>query len=292
MDAAAIREFAEAVGSTDPVHTALREAARARGYRDVIAPPTFAVLIAQQCDGQLIDDPEAGIDFRRVVHGEQRFVHHRPITAGDEVVGTLTVDAVREAGGHAMVTTRTELATTDGEAGVHRDVDHRHPGRGVSMGRAHPGARLPSATPSVRVTIHGRPATTLVAVRRRLPRPQPHPLGRALRDVRRACPTSSPTACSPWARPARVVTEWVGDAGRVVEYGTRFTKPVVVPCEGGADIEVSGVVKAVDAETRRATVELTATSGGDKVLGRASPSSTRLSGAPDARGARRPAVAT
>jgi acyl dehydratase len=66
-----------------------------------------------------------------------------------------------------------------------------------------------------------------------------------------------------------LVTDWVGDAGRVVEYGVRFTKPVVVPYETGADIEVSGVVKAADPETRRVTVELTATSGGDKVLGRA-----------------------
>ncbi|HSU73778.1 MAG TPA: MaoC family dehydratase [Terrabacter sp.] len=66
-----------------------------------------------------------------------------------------------------------------------------------------------------------------------------------------------------------LVTDWVGDAGRVVEYGVRFTKPVVVPYEGGADIEVSGVVKAVDPDTRRVTVELTATTGGEKVLGRA-----------------------
>jgi acyl dehydratase len=66
-----------------------------------------------------------------------------------------------------------------------------------------------------------------------------------------------------------LVTDWVGDAGRVVEYGVRFTKPVVVPYETGADIEVSGVVKAADPETRRVTVELTATCGGDKVLGRA-----------------------
>ena len=109
-----IREFAEAVGAVDPVHTDAEEA-RARGYRDVIAPPTFAVLIAQQCEKQLIVDPEAGIDFSRVVHGEQKFAHHRPITAGDEVVGELHVDTVREAGGHAMVTTRTELSTTEGE---------------------------------------------------------------------------------------------------------------------------------------------------------------------------------
>jgi len=109
-----IREFAEAVGADDPVHTD-RTHARARGYRDVIAPPTFAVVIAQQCDRQLIADPEAGIDFGRVVHGEQRFVHHRPLTAGDEIVGVLTVDSVRQAGGHAMVTTRSELSTTEGE---------------------------------------------------------------------------------------------------------------------------------------------------------------------------------
>ena len=109
-----IREFAEAVGADDPVHTD-RAHARARGYRDVIAPPTFAVVIAQQCDRQFIADPEAGIDFSRVVHGEQRFVHHRPLTAGDEIVGVLTVDSVRETGGHAMVTTRSELSTIDGE---------------------------------------------------------------------------------------------------------------------------------------------------------------------------------
>ena len=65
------------------------------------------------------------------------------------------------------------------------------------------------------------------------------------------------------------VSEWVGDAGRVVEYSVRFTKPVVVPYEGGADVVVDGVVKAVDTQANRATVELTATSGGDKVLGRA-----------------------
>jgi acyl dehydratase len=66
-----------------------------------------------------------------------------------------------------------------------------------------------------------------------------------------------------------VVSDWVGDAGRIVEYGTRFTKPVVVPYESGADVVVSGKVSALDAQTRRATVELTAMCGTDKVLGRA-----------------------
>jgi len=66
-----------------------------------------------------------------------------------------------------------------------------------------------------------------------------------------------------------VVSDWVGDAGRVVEYGVRFTKPVVVSYEGGADVEVTGVVTSVDAQTRRARVELKVTCGTERVLGRA-----------------------
>ena len=126
-----IREFAEAVGATDPVHTD-RDVARARGYRDVIATPTFAVLVAQQCDKQLIADPEAGIDYSRVVHGEQRFVHHRPITAGDEIVGVLhrrrRARGRRPRHGH-----HPQRAGHRGRrAGLHRHVDDRHQGRGVT----------------------------------------------------------------------------------------------------------------------------------------------------------------
>ena len=64
-----------------------------------------------------------------------------------------------------------------------------------------------------------------------------------------------------------VVADWAGDAGRVVEFGTRFTKPVVVP-ESGNEVVVEGVVKAVDADTGRVTVDLTTTCEGEKVLGR------------------------
>ncbi|MFZ1287505.1 MAG: MaoC/PaaZ C-terminal domain-containing protein [Candidatus Phosphoribacter sp.] len=66
-----------------------------------------------------------------------------------------------------------------------------------------------------------------------------------------------------------VVTEWLGDAGRVVRYSTRFTKPVVVPYDTGADVVFTGTVSALDPQTRQATVELGANCGSDKVLGRA-----------------------
>jgi acyl dehydratase len=109
-----IAEFAAAIGSHDPAHRD-PEAARALGHPDVIAPPTFAIIVAMRAESAVVQDPEAGIDYSRVVHGEQRFTHHRPIVAGDRLVATPHVDGVREAGGHGMVTTRVEIATEGGE---------------------------------------------------------------------------------------------------------------------------------------------------------------------------------
>ncbi|MFD5145381.1 MaoC family dehydratase [Streptomyces sp. NPDC058401] len=69
------------------------------------------------------------------------------------------------------------------------------------------------------------------------------------------------------AEAIRVVTDWVGDPGAVVEYGVRFTKPVVVPNDGqGALIEVTAKV-AAKLDDNRVRVDLTATSAGQKVLG-------------------------
>ena len=109
-----IAAFADAIGSTSAAHRD-PAAAQALGHADVVAPPTFAVRLAQQCEAQLIQDPEAGIDFSRVVHGEESFTHHRPIVAGDVLSGVLHVDRMREAGGHGMVTTRVELLDARGQ---------------------------------------------------------------------------------------------------------------------------------------------------------------------------------
>ncbi|WP_099899986.1 MaoC family dehydratase [Streptomyces sp. TLI_171] len=71
------------------------------------------------------------------------------------------------------------------------------------------------------------------------------------------------------AEAARVVTDWVGDPAAVVEYGVRFTKPVIVPNDGvGATIEVTAKVAAL-LDDNRVRVDLTATSEGQKVLGMA-----------------------
>ncbi len=103
-----IREFASAVGSTHPAHHDVATA-RGLGYPDLIAPPTFAVVVAQRAEAPFIQDPEAGVDFTRVVHADERFVHHRPIVAGDELVTVLHVDSITQRAGISMVTTRAEI---------------------------------------------------------------------------------------------------------------------------------------------------------------------------------------
>lgn len=110
-----IREFARAVKATHPIHFEV-DAAQAAGYADVVAPPTFAIILAQKADAALIEDPDSGIDFSRVVHADQRFTHHRPIVAGDELTTEVHVDNVRTMGPGAMLTTREEITTVGGEA--------------------------------------------------------------------------------------------------------------------------------------------------------------------------------
>lgn len=108
-----IRDFADAVGAAHGAHRDVG-VARSLGYADVVAPITFAVVVAQRAEQQLIADPGAGIDFSRVVHAEERFTHHRPITAGDRLVTVLHVDAITERAGLSMVTTRAEISAEDG----------------------------------------------------------------------------------------------------------------------------------------------------------------------------------
>ncbi len=109
-----IREFAAAVKATHRAHYDL-DAAAALGHGDLLAPPTFAIIVAQRADALLVNDPQSGIDFSRVVHADQRFTHHRPIVAGDQLVAELHVDTVRVMGGGAMISTRAEIATVAGE---------------------------------------------------------------------------------------------------------------------------------------------------------------------------------
>jgi acyl dehydratase len=108
-----IREFSRAVFSTSPLSEDVT-AARAAGYSDLVAPPTFAVVVQELTLHQLLSEPDAGIDFSRVVHGDQRFSFSRPIVAGDELTATLAVSSIKSLGGHSMVTAESVILAADG----------------------------------------------------------------------------------------------------------------------------------------------------------------------------------
>jgi acyl dehydratase len=109
-----IREFAGAIGATDAEYHD-PEAARAAGYPDVVAPPTFPVVVTMAASRQIIEDPALGLDYSRVVHGDQKFAYTRPVVAGDSLVCVNTVDEIISRGGHDFMTTRTEVTTEAGE---------------------------------------------------------------------------------------------------------------------------------------------------------------------------------
>jgi len=109
-----IREFAAAIGATDAEYHD-PEAARAAGYPDVVAPPTFPVVVTMAASRQIVADPALGLDYSRVVHGDQKFAYTRPVVAGDSLVCVNTVDEIISRGGHDFLTTRTEVTTEAGE---------------------------------------------------------------------------------------------------------------------------------------------------------------------------------
>lgn len=108
-----VREFARAVFAQSPLSFDVA-AAQAAGYADVVAPPTFAVVVQEATLAQLLSEPDAGIDFSRVVHGDQRFTFSRPIVAGDVLTATLGVASVKSLGAHSMVTAESTIVDAEG----------------------------------------------------------------------------------------------------------------------------------------------------------------------------------
>lgn len=110
-----IREFARAVLATNELYYDV-DAAKAAGYADLIAPPTFPIVLQQQTLEQLLAEPDADLDFSRVVHGDQRFSYTRPVVAGDVLTAQLAVTSIKTLAGNEMVTS--ESIITD-ESGAH-----------------------------------------------------------------------------------------------------------------------------------------------------------------------------
>ncbi|MGW0769842.1 FAS1-like dehydratase domain-containing protein [Streptomyces sp. NPDC002676] len=109
-----IREFAEAVGETNPVYTD-PEAAKEFGHADVIAPPTFVFSITFRAAGQVVQDPQLGLDYSRVVHGDQKFAYNRPVRAGDRLAVTSTIEGIKSLAGNDILDIRGDVHDETGE---------------------------------------------------------------------------------------------------------------------------------------------------------------------------------
>ncbi|GAB2692498.1 MaoC family dehydratase N-terminal domain-containing protein [Kitasatospora kifunensis] len=109
-----IREFARAIGDANPVYTD-QEAAKALGHPDVLAPPTFSFTLSYTAAAQVVQDPELGLDFSRVVHGDQKFLYSRPLRAGDRVRVLISIDNIKSLAGNDVLTVRGEIVDESGE---------------------------------------------------------------------------------------------------------------------------------------------------------------------------------
>ena len=109
-----IREFADAIGDTNPVYHD-PAAAREAGHPDVIAPPTFLTIINLAAINAIVTDPELGLDYSRMVHGDQGFTYARPVHAGDVLEVTTHIDNIMARAGNDFISLRADITDAAGE---------------------------------------------------------------------------------------------------------------------------------------------------------------------------------
>lgn len=109
-----IREFADAIGDDNPVYRD-PEAAKAAGHPDVIAPPTFITIVNLAAINAIVTDPELGLDYSRMVHGDQQFSYSRPVRVGDHLLLTTHIDKIMARAGNDFINLRAEIVDGEGE---------------------------------------------------------------------------------------------------------------------------------------------------------------------------------
>lgn len=112
-----IREYASAIGAENPVHFDA-DAAKAAGYRDIVAPPMFCVVYSSRAVGPAVLDPEVGINFATMVHGGQVFEWGEPVCAGDEITTTAKVAEIYEKDGKGFYVFESVSSNQDGDETV------------------------------------------------------------------------------------------------------------------------------------------------------------------------------
>jgi acyl dehydratase len=109
-----IGEYARAVGEENPVYFD-RAAAEEAGFRDVVAPPMFAVVYSSGSVAPAIFDPEVELNFAMMVHGGQEFVWGEPVCAGDTISTVTTVKDISEKGGMGFYAFESVSTNQDGQ---------------------------------------------------------------------------------------------------------------------------------------------------------------------------------
>lgn len=287
-----IRRFAAAIGDLHPAYLDRRVAA-ALGYRDVIAPPTFLTLLTFRfADESPMRDPDLQLDYLLVVHGEQRFLHHRPVIAGDRLQAILRVIDIRDAGRNELMTMKTVVTDDAGQPVA--DLLNTVVSRGTASGQVgRPVGAVPSeALGSTLLEGQGEAVHTSIgyddvevgtalaakpfaADRAQLVRYAGasgdfnviHWSERAARSA--GLPNVIAHGMFTMAQLGRIVSDWAGNPAAVVDYGVRFAAPVPVPDDDlGTTVHTSGVV-AEKLPGRRVAVDLEARVGETRVLSNA-----------------------
>jgi acyl dehydratase len=284
-----IRQFARAIGDDNP-HVHDLAVARAAGYPDLVAPPTFLVAAIPGQLGLPIDDPAFGMDFSLIVHGDQRFTLNRPVVAGDELTAVTTITGLRTVATNEVLTAGYEFRSSDGELVATGQCGL------VSRGTADPNAGpvrvgAPAGAEPAADGTAAAPAGRSAPVRYDEVEVGDEVSSRDFRirraDLVRYAGASGDVNPIHWnekiaaevglpgviahgmltmATAGRVVTDWAGDPGAIREYGVKFSSPVVVPNDDvGALVEVRAAVEK-KLPDNVAVVNLTVRCDGAKVL--------------------------
>jgi len=114
VDRDRVTQFVDAIGEPDPIYRDA-EAARAAGYPDQVAPPTFVTVIQIMTSGQVVVDPDLGLDYSRVVHGEQSYEYERPLVVGEVIRATPRIASIVTKKSNKFLTTEAEFFDAKGE---------------------------------------------------------------------------------------------------------------------------------------------------------------------------------
>jgi acyl dehydratase len=112
-----VTRFAEAIGEEDPIYRDA-EAARASGFPEQVAPPTFATVLQIMTSGQAVVDPDLGLDYSRVVHGAQEYEWRRPIVVGDVLRATPRIADIYAKKSNEFLVTEADIRDASGETVV------------------------------------------------------------------------------------------------------------------------------------------------------------------------------